>query len=114
MAINARWKVGNTRPAVVITLDLGTDPETGTARTLAGTDVVSQIMRPPSGPAILSTLEVLDAPTNQVKYKPEAGDLDIAGTYEVEFDITDVATDVETVPDDSDDNYSYKISAKLA
>lgn len=114
MAVNARWKVGNTRPAVLITFDLGIDPETGTARTLAVTDVVSQIMRPPTGPAILTTLDIVDAPANQVRFKPEAGDLDIAGSYDVEFDITDLATDVETIPDDAADNYEYFISAKLA
>jgi hypothetical protein len=111
---DANWKVGNTRPAVVITLDLGNDPETGTPRTLDPTDEITQIMRPPGGPAILRTLTILDAPTNQVRYKPVAGDLDVPGDYEVEFDITDTSGDIETVPDDPANNYHYAIGAKIA
>lgn len=110
---DANWKVGNTRPSVVITLDLGNDPESGSPRTLQAGDVVSQIMRPPGGPAITRTLTILSAPSNKLKYTPTAGDFAVPGEYDVEFDLTDSGGKVETIPDDAANNYSYMISAKL-
>lgn len=111
---NARWKVGNTRPAVLITLDLGTDPETQAARTLQAGDTVTQIMRPPGGPAIQTVLTIVDMGANEVRYKPAAGHLDDVGTYDVEFDLTDSGGDIETIPDDPAANYSYEVGAKIA
>lgn len=116
--INAHWKVGNTRPAVLITLNLGTDPQTGAARTLAGTDTVTQIMRNRTTTlaAIVRTLTIVDAASNRVLYSPAAGDLDTAGDYEVEFDITEagVGGRVETVPDDPAENYWYRVGRKVS
>lgn len=111
---DAYWRVGNTRPAVVITLDLGTDPETGEVRTLAETDEVTQIMRNNTAdtPAVTRTLDVLDADENKVRYKPAVGDLDDAGGYEVVFDITDENGDVETIPDQQANDYQYQVDAK--
>lgn len=111
---NAYWRTGNTRPAVIFPLNLGTDPETGEPRTLAETDVVTQIMRNNTlaTPAIVRALDVVDVATNMCRYKPEDGDLDYAGTYQVVFDITDENGDVETLPDRQALDYYYQVDAK--
>lgn len=115
MAADAYWRKGNTRPAAIITLNLGVDPQTQTPRTLQDGDVVTQIMRNTvsGSAAIVRTLEILDAATNKVRYKPAVGDLDEVGSPQVEFDITDSNDDVETLPDQAADNYVYQIDAKL-
>jgi hypothetical protein len=110
---DANWKQGNTRPAIVIDLDLGVDPETSSPRTLVAGDVVTQIMKPPTGPSIVRTLTVISMPLNQLRYSPTAGDLDIVGDYEVEFDLTDSGGKVETVPDEASNNYEYTVDAIL-
>jgi len=110
----AHWRVGNTKPAILIQFDLGTDPRTGLPRTLAETDVVTQIMRNQTtpGPAITRTLEIFDAATNKVIYDPDVGDLDEAGLYKVMFDITDVDDEIESVPDDEALDYEYLVGAR--
>ena len=113
---DANWRQGNTRPAVLITLDLGIDPVTLLARTLAVTDVVTQIIRnqtTPPGTAIVRTLTIEDAAANQVLYDPAVGDLDVAGTYKVMFDITDVNDDVESIPDTAANDYSYLVGERV-
>lgn len=125
MTIVAYWRTGNTRPAVVIPLYLGTDPLTGDVREISGTDIVSQIMRNGSNPAqLIEDLEVvtLDDPrtdeitgavTSQaVIYKPEDGDLDEDGTYDVVWDITDTDGDVETIPDRVEVSYQFLVGVK--
>lgn len=111
---DAHWRTGNTRPAVLITLDLGIDPETGLPRTLDPSDVVTQIMRIQSGPgaAITRTLTIVDAAANKVRFKPAVGDLDNAGTYKVMFDITSSGGEVESVPDQEALDYEYLIGAR--
>ena len=112
---DANWRVGNTRPAVLITLDLGIDPVTLLARTLAVDDVVTQIIRNQTTPgaAIVRTLTIEDAAANQALYDPAVGDLDVAGTYKVMFDITDVNDDVESIPDTAAADYSYLVGERL-
>lgn len=110
---DAYWKVGNTRPSVLITLDLGVDPQTGDPRTLVSGDTVTQLMRRGTDAVITRVLTIVDAPTNRVLYKPTASDFTQAGDYQVEFDITASNGDVETVPDRASLNYVYTVSAKL-
>lgn len=107
------WMAGDTIPGIVITLNLGTDPATNAARTLAGTDTVRQIMRAGTSAAIVRTLSIVDAPTNKVAYDPGVGDLDIAGTYSVEFERETLAGDIETIPDRVSARYSYEVGTKL-
>ena len=111
---DAHWREGNTRPAVLITLNLGNDPETGTPRTLQPGDVVTQIMRNQTTPgaAITRTLEIIDAPTNKVLYDPAVGDLDVAGSYRVMFDLTDDNGDVESIPDQENLDYEYLVGPR--
>lgn len=124
MATIGKWRTGNTRPGILFPLDLGLDPVTGIARTIAGTDAVTLIMR--NGDAIapaaqIRTVTVLnDGPytiddvdyTQACYWKPEDGDFDEAGTYEVVFDITDNVEDVETIPRDHANDYQFEIDAK--
>lgn len=110
---DAYWKVGNTRPSVLITLDLGIDPQTGDPRTLVVGDVVTQLMRRATDAVITRTLTIVDLPTNKVLYKPAVGDFTQAGDYQVEFDITASNGDVETIPDRVSANYVYTVGAKL-
>lgn len=123
MAVVAYWRTANTRPAVLIPLFLGTDPITGDVRTIVGTDVVSMIMRNGSNPAqLIEDLDVvtIDARTDDdgntttqaAVYKPEDGDLDEEGTYEVVFDITDNTGDVETIPDRVSVSYQFLVGVK--
>lgn len=115
MAVVAKWRTGNTRPAVLIPLDLGTDPSTDTARTLAVDDVVTMIMLnrggvSPTAQTRTVTVESTDPPV--VSWKPEDGDFDESGTYDVVFDITDADTDVETIPNDAATDYQFEIDLK--
>lgn len=115
MAVVAKWRAGNTRPAVRIPLDLGTDPETSEARVLDSEDTVTLIMlnRDADTPVVQvlsTTVESLDPPI--VSWKPEDGDFDEAGTYDVVFDITDTNDDVETIPNDAADDYQFEIDLK--
>lgn len=128
MAEVAYWRTANTRPAVVVPLYLGTDPVTGDVRTIEETDVMSLIMR--NGDAVTPTaqlrgpLEVitLDPPrvdegtgaeTSQgVVFKPEDGDFDEDGVYDVVFDLTDTDGDVETIPDRVSVVYQFVVGAK--
>lgn len=112
MTVIAYWRTGNTRPGIRVPIDLGTDPETDEARVLAADDEVTLIMRNGAAPAQLRdcTVESLDPPI--VSWKPEDGDFDDPGTYDVVFDITDAATDVETIPDREATSYQFLIGAK--
>ena len=115
MAIVAKWRTGNTRPAVLIPIDLGTDPTTDTTRILAATDDVTMIMRNrdaaiPTALTRTCTVETEDPPV--VSWKPEDGDFDEGGTYDVVFDITDTTGDIETIPNDRDDDYQFEIGLK--
>jgi hypothetical protein len=114
MATIAKWRTGNTRPGVRVPLDLGIDPTTSEARVLAGTDDVTLIMRNDTLSSAAQVracdVESLDPPV--VTWKPEDGDFDNPGTYDVVFDITDVAGDVETIPNDHADDYSFLITSK--
>jgi hypothetical protein len=51
-------------------------------------------------PAVKDTCVITDAVNGQVQYLWQAGDTDIAGTFEVEFEIL-WGTEVQTVPNDS-------------
>lgn len=93
------WTAGDTGPAVIVYLDLGSDPLTGEARTLVSGDTVHQHMRPPTGPVITRELEIVAPETNGCRYKPAAGDLVLGGEYRVEFDRTsEDGLAVETIP----------------
>lgn len=115
MTVIAYWRTGNTRPAIYVDLDLGTDPSDDTTRVLDSEDTVTIIWRNPDAavPAAVMracTVENLDPPT--VSFKPEDGDFDESGTYDVVFDITDTNEDVETVPDRVSVSYQFEIGAK--
>ena len=115
MAVVARWRTGNTRPAVRIPLDLGTDPVTDTARTLAVGDEVTMIMRngdaaSPAAQVRACTVESTNPPV--VTWKPEDGDFDEPGVYQVVFDITDASEDIETIPNDQASDYQFEIDPK--
>lgn len=128
MAIVAYWRTGNTRPAVLVPLYLGRDAITRETRTIAESDVVSMIMRNQTHgdtPAqLIGPLEVVeleeprvDTTTGEqtsqaVIFKPEDGDFDLDGTYDVVFDITDEDGDVETVPDRVAVSYQFLVGAK--
>jgi hypothetical protein len=127
MAIVAHWRTGNTNPPVLIPLWLGRDALTGEARTIVEGDVISMIMRNEthSGtPAqLIGPLEVVELSeprandageeTSQaVIFKPEDGDFDLDGTYDVVFDRTDENGDVETIPDRAAVTYQFLIGAK--
>lgn len=114
MAVIAEWRTGNTRPGVRIPLDLGTDPTTDEARVLAVTDEVTLIMRNDTADtaAQMREVTVLDLDPPVVFWKPEDGDFDDPGTYRLVFDITDADGDVETIPNDADDDYHFEIDAK--
>lgn len=115
MATVANWRTGNTRPAVRIPLDLGIDPVTSESRVLDAGDEVTLIMRnrdaeTPTALTRACTVEGLDPPV--VSWKPEDGDFDEGGTYDVVFDITDTDTDVETIPNDRAEDYQFVIGLK--
>lgn len=109
------WMAGDTLPGIVITLNLGVDPTDGvTARTIADTDTIRQIIRTGNSAAITRTLTIVDAATNRVAYDPAVGDLDAAGNYGVEFERETADGDIETIPDREAERYEYLIGAKLA
>lgn len=121
MATIGKWRTGNTRPGILFPLDLGVDPVTGDPREIEGTDEVTLIMRPEAGPAMLRTVTVLNDGPYEINgesydqacyWKPEDGDFDVPGTYQVVFDVTDTDGDVETVPRDQADDYQFEIDAK--
>jgi hypothetical protein len=111
---DAHWRTGNTRPSVLITLNMGIDPETGTPRTLSPSDTVTQIIRNTTTPgaAITRALTIVSAAENKVRYTPSAGDLAVAGSYRVMFDITDTGGKVESVPDEEGLDYEYLVGAR--
>lgn len=124
MATIGKWRLGNTRRGILFPLNLGTDPVTGTPREIEGTDEVTMIMRcrtSSSPTALVRTVTVLnDGPytINGTEYdqacwwKPEDGDFDEAGTYDVVFDLTDSDDDVETIPSDAAEDYQFEVDLK--
>lgn len=124
MAVIGKWRTANTRPGILFPLDLGVDPVSGDPRTIAGTDVVTMIMR--NGDAAVPAAQVRtvtvlnDGPYtidgtdyDQACYwKPEDADFDEPGTYQVVFDITDEDEDVETIPRDQADDFQFEIDPK--
>lgn len=98
-------KNGDTAPSYVF--DLQDDP-LGTAAAIDLTDATSvrmkmRLTKTNGAPALDAAMTVTDAVNGRVTYDWQAGDTDVPGTYDVEFEIHWSDGTIETVP-----NSGYK------
>lgn len=124
MATVAKYRVGETLRAIAFPLDLGNDPVTGEARTIAETDAIAMVMR--NRNALTPTAQTRDITVltdgpytiNGTDYdticfwKPEDGDFDEAGTYDLVFTRTNSDEDIEIIPPDRADDYQFIVGLK--
>ena len=105
------WKRGDTRPAVETTLNI-----TIPGKTLETATQVMQHMSHTEQTLVVSrSMTIVNAATNRIRYTPTAGDMNVAGTYEVEWQVTDNDGGVYTVPNDPDAPYKeYEVIRDLA
>lgn len=90
------WKRGDTRPAVETTLNItipGKTLETATA-------VMQHMSHKEQTLVITRAVTIVDAPTNRIRFTPTAGDMNVAGLYEVEWQVTDSDGGIYTIPND--------------
>ena len=87
------YKRGDTRPPLDVTL---------TPRAAANLSTVATVKLhlKSGGTVITRNCSIVNATTNQVRYTPVAPDLDVAGTYQAEFELTWNDGGIETLPNE--------------